>query len=882
MKHSLTRGRTLWLCLVLVSSLPARAASHPSLFFAASEVQGLRQKAQTSHAAIYQPLLKATTGYLDTSIAPSGLVTWKTTGKTLQLDRREVGNLLVLFSFVAQLSTDARHLDLARSWLLTVCSWGDLDLDGTHDLIQGHLLGGAAVAYDLVAPKLSAAEASRVRAVLQQNANALTQTSKGGEWWADEYLQNHNWVNHAAIGLAALATRGELPDSTTQPWLDLATRNALKVQQVMGLETDGLWHEGFAYVLYGLSWYLPFVSALERTTGADVGDLGLVRAMPRAVAATYLPERPSHSVLLHGNFYGFSPDMGLMPLRYAAKRYRDPVAQGMADTWMRGTPSNTWAPELNHRVFEFLYYDETLGSADVRALPLDWYGDSQQAAVFRSGWDKGSLLFALKNGPYGGMAGWQWLKSGMEPRGTLNFAHDHADDNGFYLYGNGSWLAPEAAGYYIGHTGSPGPSANQTVFHNSLTIDGTGQLGEGVRDKSDSAANYSWYLGRKGGIPFFGSSDHFGYALGDGSSLYASTLGLRRWDRHALFLDRKWVVLRDVVQASKSHVYRWSCHFMNGATRESSWLHGRGENGQALGVAVVAPPSFDATFTEQRPVNIQKLNAAGLAVNAEVKPTSASANVTFLTALVPAQESTWASRPVVKPLDANVPDAGLKLTEGTSTVYALFNDLPEQNRSASGLRLAGLAGVIRYEGSSPTRALLVRGTSLDDASRTLISQADPTRVLEADGLSSDTLRLSGNVTGSPRVYAPRATRVVWNGVDVPFHRDGDAIVVGTTDNVPAPSTGTESPDSTGTPPPIDSQSPLGDEPSEGPGSSMPPPLERPETGTSAPGLLRPGELSCDAGGGQLVLAGSLLTLCGALARARRRPSRNRASDTGRP
>ncbi|WNG46292.1 DUF4962 domain-containing protein [Archangium minus] len=874
MRHSIT----LW--LVLFVSLPALAGPHPSLFFEASQVEALRQKAQSTHQGIYQPLLKGTTSYLDSTVASSGLVTWKATGKTLQLDRREVGNLLVVFAFVAQLSTDSRHLDLAKSWLLTVSSWGNLDLDGSHDLIQAHLLGGVAVAYDLLAPKLTSTEASRVRTTLQQNANALTQTSKGGEWWADEYLQNHNWVNHAAIGLAALATRGELPSTTTQPWLDLATSNARKVKQVMDLVTDGLWHEGYSYVTYGLSWYLPFVSALKRVTGTDVGDLGLVKAMPRAMAATYLPERPSQSVLIHGDFYGFSPDLGLMPLRYAATRYRDSVAQGMADTWIRGTPSNSWAPELNPRVFEFLFYDETLRSTDVRTLPLDWFGDSQQAAVFRSGWDKGSLLFALKNGPYGGMAGWQWLKSGMEPRGVLNFAHNHADDNGFYLYGNGSWLAPEAAGYYIGHANSPGPAANQTVFHNSLTIDGVGQLGEGVRDKSDSAAAYSWYFDRKGGIPFFGSSDHFGYAIGDGTTLYASTLGLRRWDRHALFLDRKWVVLRDVVQASKSHVYRWSCHFMNGATREGSWLHGRGENSQALGVAVVAPASFDVSFTEQKPVNIQKLNSAGLVVNAEVKPTAASANVTFLTALVPTPESTWASRPTVKALDTSVPEAGLKVTEGTSSVYALFNDLPEQKRAAGGFQLVGLAGVVRYEGTTPTRAVLIRGTSLSDASHTLISQTEPTRVLETDGLASDTVRLSGIATGSPRIHAPLATRVVWNGVEVPFRREGDAIVLGETANVPT--TEPTSPDSSEATPPIvvGPESPIGTPTSEGSGSAMPP-LEGREP--DAPGLPRPAGLSCASGGGQLVFGWGLLALSGALALGRRRPSRrsSHVSDTNR-
>jgi MYXO-CTERM domain-containing protein len=872
MRNFIARGRSL-LCLLLCVSLPALAGPHPSLFFEAAQVEGLRQKAQSTHQAIYQPLLKGTTDYLDTTLSSSGTITWKGTGNTRQIgDRREIGNLLVVFAFVSQVSTDSRYFELAKGWLLTVSSWGNLDLDGTHDLMQAHLLGGLAVAYDLLAPRLTSAEATKVRATLQQNATDLARASKGGTWWADEYLQNHNWINHAAIGLTALATRGELPEATTQPWLDLSVSNARKVKQMMDLITDGTYHEGTGYLLYGLSWYLPFVSALKRTTSIDVGDLGLVKHFPRAFAYSQLPERPSQYLLMHGDFYGFSPDMGLMPLRYAATRYRDPVAQATADTWMRGTSASTYAPELNQRVFEFLFYDPTVSSTNLSTLPLDWYGDNQQTAVFRSGWGKGSLLFALKNGPYGGMAGWKWLQSGMEPRGTLNFGHDHADDNGFYLYGNGSWLAPEAAGYYIGHASSPGPAANQTVFHNSLTIDGVGQLGEGVRERSDSAAAYSWYSGRKGGIPFFGSSEHFGYTIGDGSTLYAATTGLRRWDRHALFLDRRWVVLRDVVQATKSHVYRWSCHFMNGATREGSWLHGRGENRQALGVAVVAPASFDATFTQQRPAQIQRLNSAGSVVNAEVKPTAASANTTFLTALVPTPESAWATRPTVKALDAKVPDAGLTVTEGTTSSSAIFNDLPEQRRVAGGLVLTGLSGVVRYEGTTPTRALLVRGTSLADASRTLLSQGSATGLLEADGLNTETLRLSGTALSTPRVHAPRATRVLWNGADVPFQREGDAIVVGKGAQTPSapPSPPVEAEPSPQVDP--DTQAPLDSdsEPVEGSGA-MPPPFHAPEPSFPGASPDVPSSLSCAVGGGgELVLAWSLLALGGVLAHRRRR------------
>jgi hypothetical protein len=782
MTRSLPR---LAICLALLTSFTASAATHPSLFLREADLPALRLRSEQPGAAVaWGALQRGATTYLGTTVASSGTVTWTATGRTESLgDTRAIGNMLVVLAFTARMTGDARFLATAKAWTTTVAGWGNLDLDGTHDLIQSHLTGGLAVAYDLLAPHLSAAEITTIRATLTRNANELVAAANGGIWWRSEYLGNHNWVNHAAVGLTALALEGEVAQASTDGWLAFARGNAQKVAAALDQGADGTWHESFAYAWYGLTWHLPFVEALRRLKGVELMDVDWLRAFPRAYAASHVAEAPHVYVLASGDFYGFGRDNGLLPLRYAASRLKSGLAQGMADAWVARAPVSTYAPNLNQRVFEFLFHDPSVPAVAPSTQPLDWFGQDLQASVFRSGWEAGSLVFALKSGPFGGRSAWEWQRDGLAPTGgTLNFGHNHADDNGFYLYGRGSWLAPEASGYYIGHSDSPLPAANMTVFHNSLTIDGQGQVGEGVRNSGDSLHRYAWAYTRQGGISFFGSAADYGYTVGDGSRLYPAALGLQQWDRHALFLDRKYVVLRDVVRASQARTFRWLCHFMNGGTQEGSWLHGRGENGQALGVAVVSPASFTAAFATQSPRNVNQLNPAGSVTLATVAPATAAASTTFLTALVPTAEADWAARPQVSALDAATPDAGLRLVDGAGTHVALFEAAPGQVRRVGSFLLAGQAGVVRYApgGGAPNRVLLVRGTQLADSSgaRVLLSQEATAGMLEADGLQGDTVTLSGgDATGFPRVWAPAATRVRWNGVDVPFTRVGEHVLV---------------------------------------------------------------------------------------------------------
>ncbi len=767
---------------IALGPVPA-SASHPGLWYVASDLQQLRDRKTGTHAPIYDPLRQGTEYFLGSTISPSGRVSWPGTGRILDLgDRRDIGNSLVVFAFVSDLADDVTYFALARTWLLAVANFGGFDLDGTHDLVQAHLLAGVAIAYDILAPSLSFAERQVVLSALSRNANELMNAGRGGIWWEWEFLQNHNWINHAAVGLTALATLEDLPSSSTTPWLDYAVENAQNVKASLDSISDGTWHEGFSYAAYGLTWHLPFVAALQRLTGLELGDIGMVRAHGSTRAHVQLPNAANQHILVHGDFYGFSTDEDLVVLRYAASRLLDGIAQGVADAWVTSVTPSTYAPEMAQRVFEYLFYEPAVASVNLRTLPLDWFGADQQAAVFRSGWEASDLVFALKSGAFGGTSALNRIVNNQPPYGGLNFAHDHADDNGFYLYGNGTWLAPEAAGYYIGHPESPGPQANRAVFHNSLLVDGNGQLGEGVRTNGDEHFVYSWFTQRSGRISAFGSTDHFAYTVGEGAQLYPSSLGLSGWSRHVLFLDRKWIVLRDVIQSSQSHIYSWLCHLMEGVAREGSWLHGYERNGQALGVAILSPTEWQLAVEPQSPVNISRLNPSGSVFAAKVANTASSRDMTFLTALVPISEAAWDNRPSITALDPVQPEAGLWLSDGPRIAAALFNDLPTGSRNISGLQLDGLTGVVEYLNGIPSRVLLVRGTRISDSYRLVASQAAPTEILEADGLAGETVSISGDLSQQFRIYAPAALHLLRSGVEIPFSREAEYIVVPSQDS----------------------------------------------------------------------------------------------------
>ena len=742
----------------LLASL-ALAAAHPHLFFQSSDVGSLRDAAAGTHASIASHFLSILQQHLGD---PAPLTTDYD-------DPRFFGQDVCAWGFGYQLTGDARYAAQGQLRLETYLGWSDWGFGevaslGAPDLNIGHFLLGVSCAYDLLYDALPAADRAAIAQRLGTEAQRMYQ-SWPTAWYVDQYPQNHNWINGAGLGLAALALQGE--DARAADWLARAQGDLAKVNVALGQIPDGSWHEGILHQEYGISVALPFWLAL-RATGSDFTDMGILRGLGKMFLVAQIPDSPRLQILLHGDFTGW-PDAGMISmLRFTAGRFRDGIAETAAQRWLGAGARSHLLPDMYFEAFELLSYDPSVAATDAHALPLDTWLPDLQTAVLHSSWDKGDLALAFKAAPYGGRSNFDRMKVGGAPGGHLNWGHDHNDDMSFWMWGNGTWLAPEAAGYTAGtNTGyALDQRANMTAFHNGLLVDGAGQLGD-LRVSDDELDN-PWFFGRDAQpllLPT-GTAD-YAVAGGRGASLYDPSLGLSRWDRIVVLARKRYALLRDDVAAAVPHAYDWICHFLDGAVADtaSGWVQGIDRNGMSLGVRVVSPPAWSATTGSQSEKLTFLFEPDGAISWVRIRPQAAAPAVQFLTALVPVAAASWASRVRIDALSTDDPGAGAVIAPGSTFEERwIFGRAGGDGYAAGDLALtSALAGMAARATGEPARALLIGAGKLYDrnGTRELLSSASA-RMIEAD-LQGSTLSVSGEGISDFRAYAPATTSVRING-----------------------------------------------------------------------------------------------------------------------
>ena len=297
--------------LALVSVL---IAAHPSLFFGAADVPALQQAGQTTHASIASHF----TSLLDQHLGDP-------TPSALEYDDfRFLGNQVAVWAFGYQLTGNAQYAAIARAQLLTYASWADWDNGetaslGGPDLNEAHMLLGTSVAYDWIYSTLSEADRATIAGKIGVEAQKVASYLPSA-WWVDQYLQNHNWIDTAGLGMAALALAGE--DARAAGWLALAQTNLQRLQLSVGAIPDGSWHEGLPYEGYGLAMAMPFWIAL-RHAGADYTDMGLLRGYGKFYLTAGIPDSPRQLILPFGDFTHWPGQQVLQILRFTAARFGD-------------------------------------------------------------------------------------------------------------------------------------------------------------------------------------------------------------------------------------------------------------------------------------------------------------------------------------------------------------------------------------------------------------------------------------------------------------------------------------------------------------------------------------------------------------------------------
>ena len=830
--------------LALVSALIA--AAHPSLFFGASDVPALRQAAQTTHASIASHI---------TAILDKHLSDPTPTPNEYPGDYRFLGNQVAVWAFGYQLTGKAQYAAIARTQLLAYASWstwddGETQSLGGPDLAEAHMLLGNSIAYDWIYETLSAADRATIANKIGAEAQKVA-LYEPSAWWMDDYLLNHNWIDHAGLGMAALTLAGE--DARASGWLSIAEQNLQKLMLSIGQIPDGSWHEGLPYQGYGLGMSLPFLQAM-RHAGRDYTDMGVVRGYGKYVLYSGTPDQPNQVILPFGDFTHWA-NQAFMPIsRFVASRFRDGLAEAAAQRYINAYGRGTFLPELWYDVFEFIFYDPSVAPVDPHLLPLDAEFPDIGAATLHSTWDRGDFALGFKASVHGGHTNFNRLAVGGAPGGAINWGHDHNDDLAFWLFGKGVWLAPEAMGYDAGKSTDYTYPANQSAYHNVLLVDGTGQLGD-VR-ASESAWNNPWFYSRIS-TPLFTPTGTADYAIagGKGAKLFASTLGVSRWDRIVVLARGRYALVRDDIEAAAAHDYDWICHFNDGVTVDtaSGWVQGVGKSGQSLGVRVLSPSPWTATTGTQTAELMDQFDPDAQVSWVRVRPSTKAAAAQFLTALIPVPTAQWSSRTRVDQLDASDVGAGAVVAPGSALEERwIFARSGAVGKTAADLVLTGSqAGMAARDASgAPIRAVLFgQGSISDQGGARLLLATQSANAIETK-LVSGTLAVTGNPVHDFRAYAPGAAAVTLNGVAV------DATLESGIVTYPArpPSLDAGTPDA-GTPDggtqdagPVDAGTPdAGTDAGDLCGNCQPPPDGGPNPGLDAGSTPDAGTTSPDAG-----------------------------------
>ena len=553
---------------------------------------------------------------------------------------------------------------------------------------------------------------------------------KWKNWWRHAYCQNHFHRNAGAIVFGALALKFEgnaltkFNQTDVNQWIAAAKVEWTKNHQATKGIIDGSWFEGDGYH--------------ETTVGADVPDalhllkkvegLDLITPSPwlRMVPVYWLyntnPDHPRFRLTQAGDSgASWVRKNGILStLRLCASEFRDPQAQWAADELAkfgkrdaRFSISPLYSQSIVH---EFFYYDKTVPSVTPdNNWPESWHARDLEATFMRTGWQKGQLHAALKCGAYGGHTlfalgranygfkkdAWTTKKltvggaKGMFPQDIhFNTGHAHPDNNGFYIVGNGVYLAPENAGKLASTTNG---KVRMTDSHNTITINGRGQIGDGFVHPTTGNDREDFFKS-DGSIPIFAPTANFDLTVGDATRTYPRSLGLKEFRRHFFFLKPDYFVVFDSLDANAPRSYTWNCHFTDAVSFDGRWVKGLAEEGNVLGVNVVSPQSFSRETGKTEASNYLKYLASDQQLNFVRLTSKGAAKRRFITVLFPTTTDRWNRRPAVEKITENNEAAGVRVSHTGGAEDVILSGYNANGLTKIGsYALDGLGAVVRRD-----------------------------------------------------------------------------------------------------------------------------------------------------------------------------------------
>lgn len=491
---------------------------HPRLYFTKSDTTRIKQRARGSCKWFYDHAKQSFGGYAGKTPDPPG--TWKD----------------YLFGFWGQFSMcmfylvegDTLYASTARNWALYYARRSDWLAD---DLVPMDITSGMALTYDILYNYLTASERAELRAALKRSIDTIMPAFFVGNYWTEDFDNNHMHNRIHGLAHAAFAMYGDDPAISTQTAADLAV--GCYQQVARWLADDGSTHEGPGYWDYGYHWAVGTGELITHVTGVDPCQ-GKPHFAADHLYRLYMSTPGWKNTFGIGDA-GDGPPDNIDTWMVPIARARDAQSDSVFRRLMHDLPGSSYQLSM----WGLFWYDDTLQPQPYSSLPLYRFWPDLEMFSIRSSWDDSASAFVFKCGPPGGNRLQQ-----LRGTGYANVAHDHPDQNHFLLYANGSMLAQD--------DGYP-TVAKLTRSHNTIVVDSQGQRRDGE----------GWYqpfsydsVGHLDDIMLSGPT---ALAAGNATLLY---WGVSRFVRHIAFVEGTYVVsIDDLAGAGTgSHTFDWRLH----------------------------------------------------------------------------------------------------------------------------------------------------------------------------------------------------------------------------------------------------------------------------------------------------------------------------------
>lgn len=744
---------------------PGLEGKHPRVFFTKESLEALRGRARGGGRELWRESVRDLRA-LREEPPPPGSPMLDRSGVEQQpgdLSQYEIAYALAAAAFAYSVERDPRQLAAAKRWLHAVIRyepWGYTFRTPNVDLPPAHLLYAVGLAYDALYHELDAAEREAVRKKLAHQARLMYEYHKYKPKKRYAYAQNHSFIPMTGLAVAAFALMGEEPEA--EEWARLA--RAVYDRVLLTFDVDGYYYEGFHYAAFSLHWVVRYLDALEHATGEDLYP----RMRDRFVPLKYYF---AHSVLPGGRHaFDFGDtgrgaaernsgraarlQTGYEALYRIAARYGDAEAQGVADWLRRDMKTKTWEEH-----WAFHARDPALRPASIESLPTSYYFRDNGTAFWRSGWDAGATAFAFRAAPPEGHHVTRLLP--LVPDWRLSTGHAHPDANSFIVYAKGSYLTGDT-----GYTG-----VKMASDHNTVLVDGRGQANDG-RHEVFKDVPYG-RLDRIRVAEVWSAPEYF-YARGEAAAAYYPELGLKKFDRHFLFLAPDYFVVWDELAAEEPREFSWLLNAEREVERVAPSTFVLPNGGAALVVERVAPASASVEVapqtvtTQGRPGSVeggaQEQRGFQLVARTEGKAREAE----FLHLLFPAGASGLRARPKVSALPGAARGLALEWPGGDREAVLLRGGVAE------GLTHDGARAALRVSpGGGWRRVVLHTGTRLERGGRLVVGASRAATLAlnaSADGLFAGSV---GAEVGTELTVsaARRPSRVTVGGRPVRFSFD---------------------------------------------------------------------------------------------------------------